>query len=141
MPENAIWSLITGLVLLALGLTYKWVENSHGLKLSEKETDRLRTTLDTLEETRKNEALGFRTEINTLKETHNKEITDIKELHQRIMEEKHLKMTNLEAEISGFQKEKDREITALNEKYRTQISQLQERNSSEKAKTAWKAST
>lgn len=140
MPANAIWSLIIGLALLALGLTYKWVENSHGLKLSEKEADRLRTTLDALEETRKNEALGFRTEIDTLKETHDKEISDIKELHQRIMEEQHLKLTNLETEISGFQKEKDKEIAALNEKYRTQISQLQESNSSEKAKTARKAS-
>lgn len=141
MPANAIWSLIIGLALLALGLTYKWVENSHGLKLSEKETDRLRTALDTLEETRKNESLGFRAEIDTLKEAHNKEILDIKELHQRIMQETHLKLTNLETVITGFQKEKDREITALNEKYRTQISQLQERNSSEKAQTAWKAWT
>ncbi len=71
------------LAILALGLTYKWVENAHSLKLSEKEADRLRTALDTLEETRKNEALGFKTEIDTLKETHNKEISDIKDLHQR----------------------------------------------------------
>lgn len=141
MPATAIWSLITGLVLLALGLTYKWVENSHGLKLSEKESDRLRTALDTLEETRKNEALSFRAEIDTLKEAHNKEISDIKELHQRITEEDRLKQTNLETKISGFQKEKDREISALNEKYLAQISQLQERNSSEKAKAAWKAFT
>jgi len=141
MPATAIWSLVTGLVLLALGLTYKWVENSHGLKLSEKEADRLRTALAALEETRKNESLSFRAEIDTLNEAHNKEISDIKETHQRIAEETHLKLANLEAEISGFQKEKDREITALNEKYRTQISQLQERNGSEKTKTAWKAFT
>lgn len=82
MPETAIWSLITGLVLLALGLTYKWVENSHGLKLSEKEVDRLRAVLDTLEETRKNEALSFGAEINSLKEAHNKEISDIKKTHK-----------------------------------------------------------
>lgn len=139
MPILAMWGLIASLILLAITTTCKWVENAHGLKFSEKESGRFRAALDTLEETRKNESLHFKAEIDVLKESHNKEITDIQELHQRITEETHLKLINLETEISGFQKEKDREITALNEEYRTQISKLQERNSSEKAETARKA--
>jgi hypothetical protein len=86
MPVAALWTFIGSLVLLTLGLTYKWVENAHGLKLSEKEADRLRKALDSLEEIRKNEALGFRAEIDMLNNAHNKEIADIKERHQREIE-------------------------------------------------------
>ena len=81
MPIAALWSLIVGLVILALGLTYKVVEFSHALKLSDKEADRLGARLLALEETRNNEALSSKAEIDVLKEAHNKEISDIKELH------------------------------------------------------------
>lgn len=83
MPDVTLWGLVVSLAILALGLTYKCVENAHALKLSDKEADRLRTALNTLEETRKNESLSFRAEIDALKEIHNKEVSDIKELHQR----------------------------------------------------------
>lgn len=83
MPIAALWSLVICLVGLALGTTYKWVENAHALKLADKESDRLRTVLAALEETRKNESLCLSTEIDTLTETHNKEISDIEELHHR----------------------------------------------------------
>ena len=95
MPIYSLWTLIVSLILLALGLAYKCAEYSYGLKLSEKETDRFRTTLNTLEETRKNETFGFRTEIDTLKNTHNKEISNIKELYQREIEE-------IRNKLSGF---------------------------------------
>lgn len=95
MPIPALWTFIGSLVLLALGLTYKWVENAHGLKLSEKEADRLRTALDTLEETRKNESLSFRAEIDALNCAHNKKISDIQELHQRETDELRKEIANL----------------------------------------------
>jgi hypothetical protein len=95
MPIAALWTLIGSLILLALGLTYKWVENAYGLKLSEKEADRIRTDIASLEETRKNEALSFMAEIDSLKEAHNKEISDIKALHQGEVEKLRKEITNL----------------------------------------------
>lgn len=87
MPVSALWALVISLIGLALGLTYKWVENAHALKLADKEADRLRTALTALEETRKNETLGAGAQMDALKKAHNKEISDIKELHQRTVEE------------------------------------------------------
>lgn len=95
MPVSALWALVISLIGLSLGLTYKWVENAHALKLADKETDRIRTAFTALEETRKNETLSFKTEIEALKETHNKEISDIKETHQRESEEIKNKMAEL----------------------------------------------
>lgn len=95
MPTSAIWSLIISLVLLALGLTYKIVELTHALKLSEKEADRLRTALSTLEENRKNETLSTESEIDAIKEVHNKKISDIEELHQRATTELKKEIKNL----------------------------------------------
>lgn len=86
MPVSALWALVISLVGLALGLTYKWVENAHALKLADKETDRIRAAFNSLEETRKNEALSAKSEIDSLKETHNKEISDIKETHRAELE-------------------------------------------------------
>ena len=92
MTITALWTFIGSLVLLTLGITYKWVENAHGLKLAEKEIDRLRSALDAVEKARKDESLGFRAEIDSLQETHQQEISDIKNLHQgeidKISEEK-----------------------------------------------------
>ena len=86
MPVSALWALVISLIGLALGLTYKWVENAHALKLADKETDRIRTAFSTLEEARKNETLDFESKINALNEVHNKEISNIKETYQAEIE-------------------------------------------------------
>ena len=86
MPVSALWALVISLIGLALGLTYKWVENAHALKLADKETDRIRAAFNTLEETCKNETLSFESKINALNEAHNKEISNIKETCQAEIE-------------------------------------------------------
>lgn len=55
MPVISLWGLVISLAVLALGLVYKVVENSHALKLADKESDRLRSKLDALEQGKKNE--------------------------------------------------------------------------------------
>jgi hypothetical protein len=69
MPIAALWSLVVGLALLALGLAYKIGELTHRVDRINKEAETLRSELDALQKSK------------------DKEISDIKELHQRETEE------------------------------------------------------
>ena len=71
MPVISVWALVVSLIVLALGLVYKVVEKTHALKLADKEADRLRSRLETLEEARKNEALSISSEVHSLNNTDN----------------------------------------------------------------------
>lgn len=71
MPAISLWGLVISLVVLALGLVYKVVEYSHALKLSEKETDRLRSRLENLEEAQRNEFLSISAETSVLNTDNN----------------------------------------------------------------------
>lgn len=82
MPTPAIWSLVVSLLVLSLGLTYKIVELSRNLKLSDKDCDSLRSKLSASEERRDKESVSVRMEINSLKETHDKEISDINKFNE-----------------------------------------------------------
>lgn len=75
MPIISIWTLVVSLIVLALGLVYKVVEKSHALKLADKETDRLRSRIEVLEEARKNESLSVGPEIKSLNSINNNGIS------------------------------------------------------------------
>lgn len=71
MPITSLWGLVISLAVLALGLVYKVVENSHALKLADKEADRLRSRLEALEKARENESLRINSEAATLNNADN----------------------------------------------------------------------
>ena len=50
MPVISIWALVVSLIVLALGLVIRSLMKSHALKLADKEADRLRSRIETFEE-------------------------------------------------------------------------------------------
>lgn len=120
MPETSLWGLIVGLILLALGLTYKNADIRHTLK-------RIRDELSTA-----------RSEITSLNEKQQKQIQEIEVNHQARIEEcaklaSGLKLKlieahkNLDESNKKLEYSKDESLarfTILKEKYEKELEEL-----------------
>jgi uncharacterized protein YoxC len=86
MPEASLWTLVIGLILLALGLTYKIADIRHTLKRT------------------KDELSATRSEITTLNEKYNKQIQDIQMQNNARIEELTKTISNLQTKLSHHRK-------------------------------------
>lgn len=110
MPESSLWGLIIGLILLALGLTFKSADLRHTLK-------RIRDELS-----------AARSEISSLNERQQKQIQDIEMGYQaRIDELSHI-ATSLRAEMNHMAKDLSDSDEKL-KKVETDYAAVQQRSS------------
>lgn len=96
MPVSALWSLVVGLTLLALGLAYKIGEVTHRVDRINKEAETLKSELDTLQKK---------------KDT---EISNIQELYKREADELRKEITFIKDNISNTKTDEEYEETVRN---------------------------
>lgn len=124
MPESSLWGLIVGLILLALGLTYKNADIRHTLK-------RIREELSTA-----------RSGITSLNEKQQKQIQDIEMDHtaridelsnsksdlQATLSRAHTHLNSLEQSLIDSKAEFNARLLLLKEQYEKEIEELTKQN-------------